>query len=73
MNIEKVKLNIKNSVGKKYSFKFNGSRNQVEEFIGVIYKTYNYIFTIINISNNNQIKSFSYNDVLANNLEIHPI
>ena len=42
-------------------------RNQIEEFDGIIVDTYNYIFTIQTI---NEVKSFTYSDVLIENLEI---
>ncbi len=53
--------------GKKISFKYNGSRNQREEFVGYIETVYPNIFTI-RVINNNSIKSFSYNDVLIHKL-----
>lgn len=70
MNIGKIKEKIENNKGKQLKFRFNGSRNQIEEFNGIIENTYNSIF-IIRISNNKeQLKSFSYNDVLTDSLEI---
>jgi len=67
MNIQKIRNNIENLKNKKINFKINGSRNQIEEFEGVITETYNYIFII---EANNLKKSFSYSDILINNLEI---
>lgn len=49
-------------------FKYNGSRNQIEEFDGVIENTYDSIFTI-KLCGNNTLKSFSYNDVINKSLE----
>lgn len=66
--MNKVKNKVKENVGIKHKFIFNGSRNQIEEFEGVINKTYNKVFTIL--VNDNTLKSFSYSDVLTNNLEI---
>ena len=54
--------------GRKIHFKYSGSRNQIEEFEGIIHKTYNKVITIL--VNDNTLKSFSYSDVLTNNLEI---
>lgn len=68
--INKIKLKIEKYKGKKLNFKFNGSRNQIEEFTGIIDKTYNYIFTIKLINDGNIIKCFSYSDVLTESLEI---
>ncbi len=69
MNIKKIKEQIELLKNKKIHFKVNGSRNQIEEFEGIITETYNYIF-IIEIDNLKIKKSFSYSDVLINNIEI---
>lgn len=66
--IEKIRNNVKKSVGLKRKFRFNGSRNQIEEFEGIINNTYNKVFTIL--VNGGVLKSFSYSDILTNNLEI---
>ena len=68
--INKVKEDIKNKKGKKYHFRFNGARNQIEEFDGIITEVYNHIFIIKTIGNKNEIKTFTYNDVLIENIEI---
>ena len=70
MNILKIKNNIENLKNKPLHFKINGSRNQIEEFDGKIIETYNYIFII---ETNNIKKSFSYSDILIENLEIKEI
>ena len=66
--IFKIKEDILNNKGKLHIFRFNGLRNQIEEFEGLITEIYDRIFIIK--TNNNEIKSFSYNDVLIGNLEI---
>ncbi len=68
--ISKIKEEIQNKKGEKLHFKFNGARNQIEEFDGMIMETYNYIFTIKIISEKEELKSFTYSDVLIDNLEI---
>ena len=68
MNKSAIKEKIETYKGKMIHFKYNGARNQIEEFEGVINKTYNKVFTIL--VNDNTLKSFSYSDVLTNNLEI---
>jgi len=70
MNIQTIRNNIKNSKGQKLNFKFNGPRNQIEEFTGVIENTYNYIFLVKLDSEEEQLRSFSYTDVLTESLEI---
>lgn len=69
--INKIKEDICNKKGKKLKFRFNGARNQIEEFEGIIVGTYNYIFTIKTINDNEELKSFTYSDVLIDNLEIY--
>ena len=65
--INKVRDNIIINKGKTRKFRFNGARNQIEEFEGKINGVYNYVFTIKTI--NDETKSFSYSDVLIGNLE----
>ncbi len=67
--ISKIKEQLNSVVGKTLHFRFNGARNQIEEFDGCIENTYNFIFTIKTI-NDNRLKSFTYSDVLIENLEI---
>lgn len=67
MNIKKIREKIENLKNKKIRFKINGSRNQIEEFEGVITEIYNYIFIV---ETGMIKKSFSYSDILINNLEI---
>ena len=69
--INKIKEDIKNQQGQVLHFRFNGSRNQIEEFEGIIVGIYNYIFTIKICNANDEIKSFTYSDVLIDNLVIY--
>lgn len=63
----KIKLNLEKYVGKQMHFVFNGSRNQRECFYGTIEKMYDSVF-IVKVYNSNDIKSFSYVDILTNTL-----
>lgn len=66
MTLEKIKNNVNNNVNVVKKFKYNGSRNQVEEFDGKIVNTYKFIFII---EMDNKIKrSFSYTDILTGSL-----
>ncbi len=47
MNVDIVRNKIETIKGKNYNFRFNGNRNQVEEFNGVITNTYPAIFVIM--------------------------
>ncbi len=67
MNIEKVKIKIDSYKGQTLQFRFNGSRNQVEEFSATIIDTYPSIF-LVKLEDSSQVKSFSYSDVLIKKL-----
>lgn len=68
MTISKVKEIVKNNIGVAKKFVFHGSRNQNEEFEGIITAKYPAVFTIT--LSNGQIRSYSYSDLLISNLEI---
>ena len=67
MNIEKIKSRITSYKGQTFNFRFNGSRNQIEEFSATIIDTYPSIF-LVKLEESSQIKSFSYSDVLIKKL-----
>lgn len=67
--INKIKETLANKQGQLLKFRYNGSRNQIDEFEGIIDGLYNYIFTIK--TTDNKTKSFTYSDVLINHLEIY--
>ena len=71
MNIYKIRNNILLNKGKCLKFRFNGNRNQVEEFQGFIENVYSSVFTIRLNDNNYKIKSFTYSDILTNSLQIY--
>lgn len=68
--IDKIRKEISSKKGKILHFRHNGTRNQIEEFQGMIVDTYNYVFTIKTIDDKEEIKSFTYSDILIDNLEI---
>ena len=68
--ISKIKNDLINKKGKLLKFRYNGSRNQIDEFEGIIVGVYDFIFTI-KTSDKDKIKSFSYSDILINSLEIY--
>lgn len=69
MNIDKIKDKVATYKGQTLKFRFNGSRNQIEEFSGIIVETYNSVFTIMT-SDSNFLKSFTYSDVLMKKLVV---
>lgn len=68
--ISKIKNDLIDKKGKLLKFRYNGSRNQIDEFEGTIVGLYDYVFTI-QTSDKCKIKSFSYSDILINSLEIY--
>ena len=68
--INKIKKEIECKKDHIYHFRFNGARNQIEEFDGIITEIYNYIFIIKTNNIKRELKSFTYSDVLIGNLEI---
>lgn len=68
--IDKIREQVDSKKGKTLSFRFNGARNQVEEFDGQILNTYPGVFLVRVIDENHSVKSFSYSDILTLHLEI---
>lgn len=68
--INEIRENIEAKKGKKLRFKYNGARNQTEEFNGEIVDAYHFIFTIKTGEEVELIKSFTYSDILTETLEI---
>lgn len=62
MTNEAVREKIINLIGKKVLVKVNIGRNKSEYFEGIIIKTYPFLF-IMQVGN--EIKSFSYADILT--------
>ncbi len=68
MTLDKAREVVLLNKGIKKSFKFKGTRNQIDCFDGIITDMYPAIFTIT--LDDNKVKSFSYSDVLIENLQI---
>jgi len=69
MSVEKIKGFVVSNMGKQLNFRYNGARNQVEEFKGEILSSYRSVF-IIKLEDSSVLKSFTYTDILIGNLEI---
>lgn len=69
MTVDKIKSFVKSNMNQPINFRFNGSRNQIEEFTGKIVNIYKSIF-IIEVDGTVVTKSFSYTDILIGNLEL---
>ena len=68
MTLDKIKEYVASNKGIVHSFIFKGTRNQVDEFQGIITDLYPTIFIIT--LDNSKVKSFSYSDLLVDSLEI---
>lgn len=55
-------------VGKKVYVEYNLGRNKIEKYEGIIDKLYNAVFLI---KVNNEIKSFSYSDLITKTIKIY--
>lgn len=60
MNINKIKLKLKELIHEKLKIKVYIGRNKYEYYEGIIDKLYDNIFTL---KTNKGIKSFSYSDI----------
>ena len=70
MDLKRIKETVNSSLNKKINFRFNGNRNMVEEFTGIIIKTYNCVF-LVKVEQEEVIRSFSYSDILIGSLELN--
>lgn len=70
MNIDTIKFKIKENEGKTLHFRFNGARNQIEEFTGVIKGVYPKMFLISLDDTHQTKKTFTYSDILTSSLEV---
>lgn len=68
MTIDKIKKFIEKNKNISKKFVFKGTRNQIDKFEGIITEIYPAIFIIE--TEKGEKKSFSYNDVLIENLTI---
>lgn len=68
MMLDKVREEVRSNLNVSRKFVFHGTRNQIEEFEGIISALYPAIFVVT--IDENKIRSFSYSDLLIGNLEI---
>lgn len=68
MNIEEIRKDITNHIGKTIKIKYNLGRNKYETYDVVVVETYRNLFTV---KVNSIIKSFTYNDVITKIIKIN--
>lgn len=69
IRIEKIKEEMESKKGEELHFHFKGSRGQVDDFDGVITDTFKGVFLVKSIPDE-RVKSFSYSDILIDNLVV---
>ena len=70
MNIELVKSELNNHIGKDVTIKYNLGRNKYESYNVRIKELYNYIFLVETLDKKANIKSFSYSDIITKTIKI---
>lgn len=71
MTLDKIKNTIKSNMGNKVEIVYNGTRNKIDNYKGVIKEVYNSIFIVELDCGLN--KSFSYSDLLIGVVELKNI
>lgn len=70
MTIDSVRKDLENHLGKEVTLKYNKGRNKVEKYHVVIKELYNYVFLVELNNNFNEVKSFSYSDIITKTIKI---
>jgi len=69
--IKKIKDNMEEHIGEEVKIIFNGGRNRIEEYNAVITQMYNFVFVVKLKNDINELKSFTYSDILTQTIEIY--
>ncbi len=69
-NIDEIKTKILALKGQEVDMKYNRGRKKFESISGTIQDVYPSVFTVSVKSQNNQVQTFSYYDVLCGNVII---
>ena len=68
MNINIIKNEINNKLNSKVLVSVYGMRNRVNRLVGILYKTYPNLFTVLV---DGEEKSFCYRDVITGDVKIN--
>ena len=71
MKIESVREELGNYLGKEVVIKCNLGRNKTEKYHVTIKELYNYVFLVEMNHNFNEVKSFSYSDIINKTIKIY--
>lgn len=69
MNINVIKKELEDNIGRDVTIKYNMGRNKIEKYNAKIKELYNYIF-IVELKESSELKSFMYSDVITNTIKI---
>lgn len=69
--IEKIKEKMEEHIGEEVKIVFNSGRNRIEEFNAIIMQVYNFVFVVQLKNDVNEVKSFTYSDILTQTIEIY--
>lgn len=69
--IEQIKKEMETHIGDKVKIVFNSGRNKIEEFEAVVIEVYNSIFVVRLNNEFNEIKSFTFSDILTQTVEVY--
>lgn len=69
MTIQKIKNELNNHIGSTVKIKYNLGRNKFEEYDVTIKELYKHVFLVK--LENEEIKSFSYTDVITHTIKIN--
>lgn len=68
MTLEKIKEKLNDYVGKKITINYNLGRNKIEKYEVILKELYSHVF-LVELKNEN-IKSFSYSDIITKTIKI---
>lgn len=71
MTLQEIKEKVNKNIGNDVTIKYNIGRNRIEKYNVKIKETYKNIFIVeTNNTNNIEIKSFTYTDVMTKTIKI---
>ena len=69
MNINVIREKIESNLGKEVFIRYNLGRNKIEKYNAKIKEIYNYVF-VVEVLNTNEVKSFTYSDIITNTIKL---
>lgn len=69
--IEKIKDDMEGHLGETIKIIFNAGRNRHEKYDATLMELYNFIFVVKLNNDLNEVRSFTYSDILTQTIEIY--